>query len=81
MNVVESLVFELLFLSQTANILSRISLKYFGMLVLPSLECSCQHGVKNGHIATGWVGECCSELGTPSTVPKSGTKECFVGMF
>ena len=51
------------------------------MLILSSLECSCQHGVKNGHIAAGWVGECCSELGTPSTIPKSDTKECFVGMF
>ena len=36
------------------------------MLVLSSSECSCQHGVKNGHIATGWVDECCSKLGTPS---------------
>ena len=38
------------------------------MLILFSLECSCQHGVKN---CGGWVGECCSELGTPSTIPKS----------
>ena len=51
------------------------------MLLLSSSECSCQRGVKNGHIATGWVGECCSELGTPSIIPKSDTKECFVGMF
>ena len=51
------------------------------MLALSSSECSSQHGVKNGHIATGWVGECFSELGTPSTIPKSDTKECFVGMF
>ena len=51
------------------------------MLVLSSLECSCQHGVKNGHIERGWVGQCCSELGAPSTIPKSDTKECFVGMF
>ena len=51
------------------------------MLLLSSSECSCQHGVKNGHIATGWVGECCSELGTPSIIPESDTKECFVGMF
>ena len=51
------------------------------MLVFFSLECSCQHGVENGHIAAGWVGECCSEPGTPSTIPKSDTKECFAGMF
>ena len=51
------------------------------MFVLSSSECSCQHEVKNGHIATVWVGECCSELGTTSTIPKSDTKECFVGMF
>ena len=51
------------------------------MLVLFSLECCCQHGVKNGHIAAVRVGECCSELGTASTIPKSGTKECFAGMF
>ena len=51
------------------------------MLVLFSLECSCQHGVKNSHIVVGWVGECCSELGTPSTILKSDTKEYFVGMF
>ena len=76
-----SLVFKLLFLSQIAKILSRISLKYFGMLVFFSLECSCQHGVENGHIAAGWVGECCTEPGTPSTIPKSDTKECFAGMF
>ena len=76
MNVVVSLVFELLFLSQTAKISSRISLKYFGMLALSSSECSCQHGEKIGHIATGWVGECCSELGTASTILKSETKAC-----
>ena len=35
-----SLVFEWLFLSQTRKILSRISLKHFGMLVLSSSECS-----------------------------------------
>ena len=51
------------------------------MLVLFSLECCCQHGVENGHLAAGRVGECCSELGTASTIPKSDTKECFVGMF
>ena len=51
------------------------------MLVLSSLECSCQHGVKIGHIAAGWVGKCCCELGAPSTIPKSDTKECFVRMF
>ena len=51
------------------------------MLALSSSECSCHHGVENVHIATGWVGECCSELGTPSTIPKSDTKEYFVGMF
>ena len=51
------------------------------MLVLSSLEWSCQHGVENSHIVVGWVGECCSELGTPSTIHKSDTKECFVGMF
>ena len=45
------------------------------MLILSSLECSCQHGVKNGHITAGWVGECYSELGTPSTILKSDTKE------
>ena len=47
------------------------------MLILSSLECSCQHGVKNGHIMAGWVGECCSELGTPSTIPKADAKVCF----
>ena len=77
-----SLVFEWLFLSQTTTkILSRISLKHFRMLVLSSSECSCQHGVINGHTAASWVDECCSELGTPSTIPKSDTKEYFVGMF
>ena len=76
-----SLVFEWLFLSQTTKVLSRISLKHFGMLVLSNSECSCQHGVKNGNIATSWADECCSELATPSTIPKSDTKECFVGMF
>ena len=81
MNVAVSLVLELLFLSQKAKNLNRISLKYFGDACSFSLECSCQHGVKSGHIAAGWVGECCSELGTPSTIPKSDTKECFVGMF
>ena len=45
------------------------------MLILSSLECSYQHGVKSGHITAGWVGECCSELGTPSTILKSDTKE------
>ena len=50
------------------------------MLVRSSLECSCQHGAKNGHIVASWVDKCCSELGTPSTIPKSDTKECFVGM-
>ena len=75
MNVVMSLVFEWLFLSQTTKVLSRISLKHFGMLVLSSSERSRQHGVKNGHISTSWVGECCSDLGTPSTIPKPGTKE------
>ena len=76
-----SLVFEWLFLSQTTKVLSRISLKHFGMLVLSSSECSCQHGVKNGHIATSWVGECCGELGTRSTIRKPDTKKCFVEMF
>ena len=47
------------------------------MLILFSLKFNCQHGVKNGHITAGWVGECCSELGTPSAIPKSDTKECF----
>ena len=47
------------------------------MLTLSSLECSCQYGVKNDHITAGWVGECCSELGTPITIPTSDTKECF----
>ena len=47
------------------------------MLVLSSLECTCQHGLKDGHNAAGWVGECCSKLGTPSTIPKSDTKECY----
>ena len=47
------------------------------MLTLSSLECSCQHGVKDGHITAGWVGECCSELGTPIVIPYSDTKECF----
>ena len=51
------------------------------MLVLSSSEWSYQHGVKNGQIATGSAGECCSELGTPSTIPSSDTKQCFVGMF
>ena len=32
-------------------------------------ENSCQHGVKNGYITAGWVGECCSELGSPITIP------------
>ena len=81
LNVVVSLVLELLFLSQTAKIISKISWKYFGMLILFSLECSCQYGVENGHIMAGWVGECCGELGTPSTNPKSNTKECFFGIF
>ena len=47
------------------------------MLTLSSLGCSCQHGVKNGHITTGWASECCSELGTPITIPYSETKKCF----
>ena len=51
------------------------------MLLLSSLEFNCQHGLKNGHIAAGWVGECCSELGTPITIPKSDTIECFVWIF
>ena len=50
-----------------------------GTLVFSSLGCSCQHGVQNGHIAAGWVGECCSKLGTPTTIPKSDTKECLLG--
>ena len=40
MNVAESLVFELLFLSQRANILSKISMKYFGD------NCSFQFGMQ-----------------------------------
>ena len=32
--------------------------------------------MKNGHITTGWVNECCSELGIPIIIPKSDTKEC-----
>ena len=47
------------------------------MLALSSLEYSCQQGVKNGHITAGWASECCSELGSPITIPQSGTKECF----
>ena len=46
------------------------------MLIVSSLECSWKHGVKNGHITTGWVNECCSELGIPIIIPKSDTKEC-----
>ena len=57
-----------------------MSLKYYEDAHSSSFECSCQHGVKNGHIAACWVGECCRELGTSSTIHKSGTKECFVGM-
>ena len=30
-------------------------------------------------LVVGCVGECCSELGTPSTIPKSDTKECLLG--
>ena len=45
------------------------------MLIFSSLECSCQYEVKNGC----WIGECCSEPGTPSTTPKSDTKEFFGG--
>ena len=33
--------------------------------------------MKNGHIAAGWAGECSSELGTPTAIPYTGTKECF----
>ena len=47
------------------------------MLTLSSFDSSCQHGVKNSHITTGWVGEYCSELGTPITIPKSDNKQCF----
>ena len=47
------------------------------MLTLSSLDCSSQHGMKNGHITAGWVGEYCSELGASITVPKSDTKQCF----
>ena len=36
-----------------------------GRLSLSSLECSCSYGVKNGHIAAGWVGECGGELDAP----------------
>ena len=39
------------------------------MLALSSLEYSCQQGVKNGHITAGWASECCSELGSPLTIP------------
>ena len=45
------------------------------MLIFSSLECSCQYEVKN----SCWIGECCSEPGTPSTIPKSDTKEFFWG--
>ena len=58
MNLAVSPVLDLLFLSQTAKNLSRISWKYFGMLIPSSLECSCRHGVKNAHISAGRVGEC-----------------------
>ena len=51
------------------------------MLILSSLEWSCQHGVKKDHITAGWVGECCSELGTPSTIPKPENKKYFVGIY
>ena len=52
------------------------------MLTPSSLECYCQRGMKNGHITAGWVGECCSELGTPIAIPQSDTKEFFlVGYF
>ena len=47
------------------------------MLTLSSLEWSRSYGVKNGHIKVGWVGECCSELDAPITIPKSDTKKCF----
>ena len=33
--------------------------------------------MKNGHIAAGWAGECSSDLGTPTAIPYTGTKECF----
>ena len=33
--------------------------------------------MKNGHITAGWVGECCIELGTPSTSPKSDARVRF----
>ena len=61
MNVVVSLVFELLFLSQTAKILSRISLKYFGDAYSFQFGMQLPHGVKKGHITAGWVGACFKE--------------------
>ena len=74
-----SLVFESLFLNQTAKILSRISLKYFGDASFFQFGMQLPTWVQNGHIAAGWVGECCSKLGTPTTIPKSDTKECLLG--
>ena len=40
-NVVVSLVLELLFLSQSLKILNRMSMRYLGMLTSSRLECSC----------------------------------------
>ena len=79
MNVAVSLVLEMLFLSQKAKTLSRISLKYFGDACSFSLECSCQHGVKSGHIAAEWVGECCSELGTQVLFLSQTLKNVLLG--
>ena len=39
-----------------------------GRLSLSNLECSCSYGVKNGHIAAGWVGECGGELDAPVVI-------------
>ena len=81
MNVVVSLLFELLFLSQTAKILSRISLKCFLDAYSFQFGMQLPIWVEKGHIAAGWIGECCSEVGTPSTIPNSDIKECLVEMF
>ena len=50
-----------------------------GRLSLSSLECSCAYGVKNGHIAAGWVDECSSELEAPVATRWSDIEKHFCG--
>ena len=63
--------------------LKRISVRYSGDAY--SFQCGMQLLIWGGWnvitLVTGWVGECCNELGTPSTIPEPDTKKCFVGMF